>query len=312
MSAASSAVTLIAQRSGGAVADASALPLSMRIGNAIMSYVGYIGKTIWPSRLSVFYPYSDRPQPWSDLIAAAVILVAITAAVLYFRRARYLAMGWCLFVVTLIPVIGIVQVGRQAMADRYAYIPCIGLFIIIAWGLSDVLSAAAVPPVVTAVAALGLVSGLAVATSDYLPYWQNGAKLFTRAALVADRPDYAIEEALGDALASSGRETEAYKHYGAACTLLPTYPLCHYNMSQILFNRHQLRDALEQLDVAVSLTDNKDLALSCLINSGEILLALGDYQTAQMRLAAALQIDPSSDMALRLQQKALNQAGAGH
>ncbi|MGB0045120.1 MAG: hypothetical protein WBP91_18235, partial [Terriglobales bacterium] len=88
--------------------------------------------------------------------------------------------------------------------------------------------------------------------------------------------------------------------------------LCHYNMSQILFNRHQLRDALEQLDIAVSLTDNKDLALSCLINSGEILLALGDYQTAQMRLAAALQIDPSNNMALRLQQKALNQAGAGH
>lgn len=83
-------------------------------------------------------------------------------------------------------------------------------------------------------------------------------------------------------------------------------------MSQILFNRHQLRDALEQLDIAVSLTDNKDLALSCLINSGEILLALGDYQTAQMRLAAALQIDPSNNMALRLQQKALNQAGAGH
>ncbi len=312
MSVASSIVTVLAQRSGHAIADASALPLSVRIGNAIGSYVAYIGKTIWPSRLSVFYPYSEHPQPWSDLIAAAVILVAITAAVLYFRRARYLGMGWCLFVVTLIPVIGIVQVGRQAMADRYAYIPCIGLFIIVAWGLSDVLSATAVPPVVTAVAALGLISGLAVATSDYLPYWQNGAKLFTRAALVADHPDYAIEEALGDALASSGRETEAYKHYGAACTLLPTYPLCHYNMSQILFNRHQLRDALEQLDIAVSLTDNKDLALSCLINSGEILLALGDYQTAQMRLAAALQIDPSNNMALRLQQKALNQAGAGH
>ncbi len=312
MSAASSVVTMIAQRSGGAVAEASALPLSVRMGNAVVSYVAYIGKTVWPSRLSVFYPHPERPWPWSDIIAATVILIAITAAALYLHRARYLAMGWCLFVITLIPVIGIVQVGRQAMADRYTYVPCIGLFIIIAWGLGDVLSATAVPPLVTAVIALGLISGLLVATNGYLPYWQNGVKLFTRAALVANRPDFTIEEALGDALAAAGRDAEAYKHYGVACTLLPRYPLCHYNMATILFKRHQLRDALEQLEIAISFTDNKDLALSCLINSGEILLALGDYQTAQMRLAAALQIDPSNDMALRLQRQAWNQEGVDH
>ncbi len=312
MSAASSVVTMIAQRSGGTVADATALPLSVRMGNAVVSYAAYIGKTVWPSRLSVFYPHPERPWPWSDIIAAAVILIAITAAALYFRRARYLAMGWCLFVITLVPVIGIVQVGSQAMADRYAYVPCIGLFIITAWGLGDVLSASAVPPVVTAVAALGLISALGAATSGYLPYWQNGVKLFTRAALVADRPAYTIEEALGDALALTGRDTEAYKHYGAACTLHPRYPLCHYNMALILFNRYQLRDALEQLQIAGSLTDNKDMALSCLIKSSEILVALGDYNSAQMRLAAALRIDPSNDMALRLQRQVLNQQGVGH
>ena len=312
MSAASSLVTIIAQRSGGAVADASALPLSVRMGNAVVSYVAYVGKTVWPSKLSVFYPHPERAWPWSDVIAAAVILVAITAAVLYFRRARYLVMGWCLFLITLIPVIGIVQVGSQAMADRYTYVPCIGLFIIIAWGLGDVLSATAVPPAVTAVAALGLILALGVATSGYLAYWQNGVKLFTRSALVANRPAFTIEEALGDALYSAGRDTEAYQHYGAACTLNPRHPLCHYNMSQILFHRHQLRDALEQLEIAGRLTDNKDLALSCLINSGEILLALGDYQTAQMRLAAALQIDPSNDVALRLQRRALDHEGLDH
>src|SRR5208282_5388815 len=153
LSAASSVVTTVAQRSRGAVAWESILPLSWRLQNAIVSYVAYIGKTGWPAKLAVFYPHPLHSLSWSDVIAAAIILVAITMAVLHFHRARYLAMGWFLFVITLIPVIGIIQVGRQAMADRYAYIPCIGLFIILAWGLSDVVTAAAIPRVVPGVAA---------------------------------------------------------------------------------------------------------------------------------------------------------------
>ncbi len=307
MSAASSALTLLAQRSGGAVADSSALPLSVRLGNAIVSYVAYLGKTVWPAKLAVFYPHPQNSLPWSDVIAATVILVAITMAVLYFHRARYLAMGWFLFVITLIPVIGIVQVGRQAMADRYAYLPCLGLFIILAWALSDAVDATAIPRVVPAVAALCLIGAFAVATTRYLQYWQSGVKLLTHAALVAGRPDPGLEEFLADDLASAGRVDEAYRHYGEACVLLPNYPTCHYNMAEILFTRHQLRDALEQYQLAASLTASKDMALSSLINSGEILLELGDYQTAELRLAAALQIDPNNNTALQLRQRAFNQ-----
>lgn len=306
MTAASSLVTVLAQRSGGAVADSSALPLSVRLGNAIVSYVAYIGKTVWPAKLAVFYPHPQNSLPWSDVIAATVILVAITMAVLYFHRARYLAMGWFLFVITLIPVIGIVQVGRQAMADRYAYLPCIGLFIIIVWGLSDAVAATAIPRVVPTVAALCMILAFAAATTRYLQYWQNGVKLLTHAALVAGRPDPGLEEFLADDLASAGRIDEAYRHYGAACVLLPNYPTCHYNMAEILFARHQLRDALEQYQLAATLTGSKEMALSCLINSGEILLDLGDYQTAELRLAAALQIDPNNNTALQLRQRALN------
>ena len=97
------------------------------------------------------------------------------------------------------------------MADRYVYVPCIGLFIIIAWGLGDLAAAAAIPRVIPVLAAFGVILALAVVTSSYLPYWQNGVKLFTRAALVANRPDFTIEEALGDALASAGHDTEAYR-----------------------------------------------------------------------------------------------------
>jgi hypothetical protein len=304
LSAASSAVTLVAQRSGGAV---GILPLSVRLENAIVSYVAYIGKTVWPAKLAAFYTHPWHSLPWPDVIAAAVILIAITMAVLYFHRFRYLAMGWFLFVTTLIPVIGVVQVGAQAMADRYAYIPCIGLFIIIAWGLNDVVTAAAIPRVVPAVAALSLILAFAAATSRYLPYWQNGVRLFTQARIVAGRPDYMIEEGLAEAMVSAGRFDEAFQYYREACVLRPNFPRCHYKMAKLLFDRRQLRNALEQYQLAATFTDNKDLALSCLINSGEILLELGDYEAAEMKFAAALQIDPNNSTALQLHQRAFNQ-----
>jgi hypothetical protein len=312
MSATSCAVTIVAQRSAGAVVDSSALPLSLRLENAIVSYVVYLGKFFWPAKLAIFYPHSQNSLPWSDVIAAAVILAAITTAVFYVHRARYLATGWCWFVITLIPVIGIVQVGRQAMADRYTYFPCIGLFIILAWGLNDAAEALAIPRVIPAVAALCLMLGFAAATSRYLTYWQNGVKLFTRAEILAGQPDPAIEEALGDAMVVDHQIYDAFLHYREACILRPRDAPCHYNMAEILFNRHQLRDALEQYQVALSLTDSKDMALSCLNNSGEILLDLADYKTAESNLAAALQIDPSNDKALRLRRQALNQRGENH
>ncbi len=308
LSAASSAVTMVAQRSRGAVAWESILPLSWRLENAIVCYVAYIGKTVWPAKLAVFYPHPLHSLLWSDVIAAAVILVAITMAVLYFHRARYLAVGWFLFVITVIPVIGIIQVGRQAMADRYAYVPCIGLFIIIAWGLSSIAHATALPRIVPAVAALCLILAFAAATSRYLPYWQSGVKLFTHARMVAWRPDSVIEESLAEALFAAGRFDEAFPHSREACVLRPDDANCHYHMAEVLlFVRHQLPDALEQYQLAARFTNAKDVELRCLINSGEILLDLGDYETAEVKLAAALQIDPNNSTALLLRQRAFNQ-----
>jgi len=308
LSAASSAVTMVAQRSRGAVAWESILPLSWRLENAIVCYVAYIGKTVWPAKLAVFYPHPLHSLLWSDVIAAAVILVAITMAVLYFHRARYLAVGWFLFVITLIPVIGIIQVGRQAMADRYAYVPCIGLFIIIAWGLSSIAHATALPRIVPAVAALCLILAFGAATSRYLPYWQSGVKLFTHARMVAWRPDSVIEESLAEALFAAGRFDEAFPHSREACVLRPDDANCHYHMAEVLlFVRHQLPDALEQYQLAARFTNAKDVELRCLINSGEILLDLGDYETAEVKLAAALQIDPNNSTALLLRQRAFNQ-----
>ena len=307
MSVASSAVTMAAQRAGGAVADADALPLSTRLGNAVISYAAYIQKTVLPANLSVFYPYPQQALPWADVAAAAFILMTITAAALYFRRYRYFVMGWFFYVATLVPVIGIVQVGRQAMADRYAYVPCIGLFILIVWGLSDIISATRLPRLVPAIASACVIVALATATTRYLQYWQNGVALLTRAESLAGQPDPGIEEFLADELASVGRVNEAYQHYAAACVLLPNYATCHYNLAEILFSRNQLRDALQQYQLAGTLASSQDMALSCLINSGEILLDLGDYEAAAARLDAALRIDPKNNTALQLRQRVYSQ-----
>jgi tetratricopeptide (TPR) repeat protein len=151
---------------------------------------------------------------------------------------------------------------------------------------------------------------LAAATLRDLTYWQNGVNLFTHAKVLAGRSDAHLEAALGDALVIAHRYNEAYEHYGEACTLLPRDAQCRYNMAEILFHRHQLRDALEQYQLALSLTDSKDMALSCLTNSGEILLDLADYEAAVKSLAGALQIDPNNKKALQLRQRALDQSTA--
>lgn len=311
MSVASSAVTIVGQRSGGAMVGASTWPLTARLGNAVVSYVAYIGKTFWPTSLAVFYPLPEHPWPWPGVVASASMLAAITAAVLYFHRARYLAMGWFLFVVTLIPVIGIVQVGHQAIADRYAYIPCIGLFLIIVWGMNSALSRASINPAICILTGFCIILMLSLSTSRYLQYWGNGLSLITRARVVAGKPDWMLEELFADTLLTAGRANEAFEHYSEACTLDPNLADCHYNMAEILFSGRQLQKALDQYQLAGRSTDSSDMAFSCLINSGEILMDLGDYKTAQQELTAALQIAPNNSTALLLLRQVSDQAGNG-
>ncbi|MGO8794932.1 MAG: hypothetical protein ACLQLC_08925 [Candidatus Sulfotelmatobacter sp.] len=308
MTAASCVVTMVAQRSGGALADRSVVPLSLRIENATLSYFTYIEKTFWPAKLAVFYPFPKDSLSRLEVIAAVVVLVAISATVLYLHRARYLTTGWFLFVITLMPVIGIIQVGHQAMADRYAYIPCIGLFIMIAWGLNDVVSSTAANQVILALSALCLVAALSVTTHRYLQYWQNGLSLVTQARRVARQPDWMLEELLGDALITARRVDEAFPHYKEACALKSNLADCHYNMAEILFTERQLQGALEEYQLAGRSTRSSDMALSCLINSGEILMELRDYKTAEMEFAAALQIDPNNTTAWSLRQQAAEQS----
>ncbi len=308
MSAASSVLTEMAQDSGGSVMRLSILPLSTRIANAVMSYLIYIGKIVWPVKLATFYPLGFS-RPMGDVIAGAVLLIGLTALALYFWRAPYLAVGWFFFLITLVPVIGIVQVGFQGMADRYTYIPAIGLFIAFTWGLAAVAEQGPVARVALPLAALCVISGFAAATVHYLKTWQNGETLFAQARTSYGQPHMWLEQLYANSLLSQGRVDEALQHYQESCALEPRIQYCHYEIAHIYSSRGQFRDALREYQLALSFSSNPQIQILCLTESAEALIQLGQYDDAQKSITEALMIDPDNAAALRLREQIMRQKG---
>ena len=308
MSAASSALTEMAQNAGGSVMKLSLLPISTRIENAVLSYVAYIGKIVWPARLATYYPLRFSP-PAGDAIASAAILLGITAAAVYFRRLPYIAVGWFFYLIAMVPVIGIVQVGFQGMADRYTYIPAIGLFIALVWGLAAAVDNLPSARAALAFGALGIITVLAVTTSRYIDYWKSPVSLFAQARTAWGAPDMWLEQLYGNALFSAGRTDEALQHYQESCAIQPRTEYCHYNIAHILAGRGQLIEAVPEYQLALQYTANRDMALLCLDESGEALLRLRDYDGAQRGVAQALAIDPTDATALRLREQIIRQKG---
>ena len=219
LSAADSAVTFAVQRSGGAMTELDAYPLVWRLGNAAQSAVAYVADAFWPRDLAVFYPHPAAALAPGRAIACAAALAAVTLVAIRLRRRRpYLAVGWLWFLGTLVPVSGIVQVGLQARADRYTYIPLVGLAIATAWGVFELARARALPRRALGAAALVAVAALAVATRVQLRYWRNTVALFSRAVEVA--PESAVaQHDLGLALVNAGDALEARPHLERAIEL---------------------------------------------------------------------------------------------
>ena len=305
MSAASSVLTEMAQGAGGSVMGLSLLPVSTRIENAAISYVAYIGKILWPAKLATYYPLRFSP-PLGDAIASAVILVAVSALALYVRRSRYIAVGWLFFVISMIPVIGIVQVGFQGMADRYAYMPAIGLMIAVVWGVADAVQMVPVARASMSAVVLCIAIALSVTTARYLPAWQNSVTLFARARAAWGQPDMWLEQLYGNALFSAGRIDEALEHYQASCAIQPRTEYCHYNIAHIFSGRGQFRDAIREYDLALRYTANRDMALLCLTEKAEAQLQVGDYVAAESAIAKVLTIDPSNSAAQQLREQIIH------
>ncbi len=226
LAAASAAVTWFVQQSTGAVRSVESFPLGLRIENALVSYCTYIVKTFWPVDLAVFYPYPRAIPAWEAALALAA-LAAITALVWRARRTLpYLAVGWFWFAIALLPVIGIIQVGAQARADRYMYLPMTGLAIMLAWGVPALLEWARVVRAGMVLAALALASlgACAAATWVQLSFWQNSETLFQRAVDVTPA-NYLAEHNLGSYLLDKpGRLEDSVTHLRAALQLRPDYP----------------------------------------------------------------------------------------
>src|SRR5947207_2596243 len=210
--AASAVVTSVAQSHAGAVRTVTEFPLALRLSNALVSYAKYLLLTFWPNDLAVFYPFPAAGIPAWQIIGAALLLIAITGFCFFQRRSRpYLIVGWLWFLGTLVPVIGLVQVGGQTMADRYFYIPSIGLFIAIVFGLADIAEKRRVGPWVSAAIANVVVLVLATLTNAQIHRWSDSFTLFEH-TLAVTPPNAAIERSLGYALQRSGRLDEAAAH----------------------------------------------------------------------------------------------------
>jgi tetratricopeptide (TPR) repeat protein len=199
LSAASAAITLKAQRAGLAVRSLRQFSLAVRIENAVVAYGMYLWRMLWPARLAPLYPHPGDTLPAWQVVLSAIVLLSITAFVIGFRRRRYLLVGWLWFLGTLIPVIGLVQVGDAALADRYAYVPLIGIFVMIACGLADLSQAARIPAEWQVAVALCVLSGLAFVTYRQLSYWGSEYDLWSHTLAVTGQNPFA-HDALGAAL----------------------------------------------------------------------------------------------------------------
>jgi len=216
-------ITFFVQQAGKMVAEFADLPLTSRLANIFLSYVKYIGKLIWPARLAVFYPHSalGRMSVW-PVILAILLLLVISVCVLNFARSRkYLPVGWFWFLGTLVPMIGLVQVGGQAIADRYTYIPATGLFIIVAWGLPDLLTRWRYKVLSLTVAAVVLTSAMMICTWRQVANWQNSFSLFTHALAATGNDNFVVHHMLGKELFKQQNFDDAIYHYEQTLRLRP-------------------------------------------------------------------------------------------
>ena len=221
--AASAIITFVAQSHGGAVRTFTDAPVGLRLSNALVSYAKYLLLTFWPNDLAVYYPFAWAGIPAWQIIGAALVVIGITAFCFSQRKLRpYLIVGWLWFLGTLVPVIGLVQVGGQIMADRYFYVPSIGLFIALVFGLTDIATRWRVAPLLRAGIAVGVLLILATVTNAQIHRWRDSFTLFEH-TLVVTPPNLRIENSLALAMGANGRYDEAAAHFERTLQIDPNF-----------------------------------------------------------------------------------------
>jgi tetratricopeptide (TPR) repeat protein len=251
LSAASCLTTFVVQQ--GARKPMEALPVTWRIGNAMVSYVYYLGQMFYPVGLAVSYPHPGRSLPRSEAGLALVLVVGIFAGVFACRRKQpYLLTGWLWYIGMLVPVIGLVQVGFQSHADRYTYLPQIGLYLLIAWAAGDMTAAWRDRRQILGATAFSAITVLAVCASVQASYWRSSESLWTH-TLSCTHGNYLAHNSLGTALASRGRFAEAIDHYRKALQIKPDYTPAHCNLGTALLAQGRSAEAIEEFQTALKI-----------------------------------------------------------
>src|SRR5437660_1257290 len=249
--AASAVITLMAQSRGGAVRTLAHEPLALRLSNTLVSYAKYLLLTFWPNDLAVYYPLAPRGIPGWQIVGAAFLLIGITAFCFLQREIRpYLIVGWLWFLGTLVPVIGLVQVGGQRMADRYFYIPSIGFFIALVYGLADIAKMRRLAPSLAGAIAGAVLLVLAALTNAQIHLWRDSFTLFKH-ALAVTPPNLVIENSLGIALDDSGRYDEAAAHFEKALHVQRDHYEVLVNMGITRYQQDRLPEAIEYYQTAI-------------------------------------------------------------
>jgi protein O-mannosyl-transferase len=288
LSAGSAFITMRAQKSGGAVRSVTEFSFGVRIENAIVAYAMYLWKMIWPWRLAPLYPHPGSSLAVWQVAVAALVLSAITALVITFRSHRYLLVGWLWFLGTLVPVIGLVQIGEAAMADRYAYIPLIGIFVMIAFGVAEASRISRQ----LAVAAVTILLALAVLSWHQIRHWKNSVELWSH-ALAVTQHNFIAEDNLGGALILEDKEEEAHPHFEAAARINPRDPMSRSNLGAYFQTHNRLREAIAEYEVAVSLTSDPALLAQSYANMGAAHRMLGEDDQAQRTFEQSLRLNPN-------------------
>jgi tetratricopeptide (TPR) repeat protein len=294
VAAASSIVAFYAQHSIGSVVFLERLPFQARLANTLITYVAYLGHTFWPMGLAVHYPH-PRPQLLSvGVFAAAVFLAAIFGIVFRLRRRfPYLIVGWCWYLGTLVPVIGLVQVGGQAMADRYTYVPLVGIFVAVVWSLGDLASRLRLGRIAATCAAAAALAGCAALTVVQIGYWRDSLSLWTHTLAMTENNEVA-DYNFGLLLAHQNRLREALGFFEKAVQIEPTFGLAQNNLGLVLNGLGYPKEAIPHFIAALQIDPGNADAHN---NLGTAFRRLGRTEEALAAFRAALEINPRHSMA---------------